>query len=255
MNKLFFLAFIGSIIFAEGICAQSANRQDIHQQLLGMSMQEKLHDSGYNPAFTEIDGSQRKSVFLAVLYSMIIPGAGEYYAEKYSRGKYFTIAEAGLWLTYAGCQIYGRHVQNDARLYAALNAGVQSEGKDDDYFVNIGNFDNIYQYNEKKLQDRRLDLLYDPSAGYAWEWKSAVERQRYRDLRISSGNILYNSRFIVAAVIANHIVSAISAGKAASDYNKALEGTSGNWHWRLCPQIVMTSGIPDGFSVGIETHF
>ncbi len=255
MKTILFFTLMGTFLLSEGIFAQAENRQNVYQQLITTSILQQSAAADFRPVFNETDGNQRKSIFRAVIYSLILPGAGEYYAEGYSRGKYFTIAEGGLWLTYAGFQIYGTHIQSDARRYAAIYAGIQSEGKDDNYFVDIGNYDNIYQYNEKKLQDRRIDLLYDPSAGYAWQWTSAVERQRYRDLRISSSNILYNSRFVIAVIIANHIASAISAGKAASDFNKALSGTVGNWQWRLCPQVVMTSGIPDGFSLGIESRF
>jgi hypothetical protein len=256
MKRMFILLFVGSIFLSQEILAQAGNRQILQQQLLTMSISQQLHAVGDTPLWSsEIDGTQKKSVFLAVVFSLLIPGAGEYYADGYSRGKYFTIAEAGLWMTYAGFQIYGTHVKDDARRYAAVYAGIQSEGKDDDFFVDIGNYNNVYQYNEKKLQDRRLDLIYDPSTGYAWDWQSTSNRLRYRDLRISSDDILYNSRFVIAAVIANHVVSAISAGKAAADHNKALTGTVGQWRWRIYPQVVATSGIPDGFAVGIETRF
>ena len=253
MHNVFLFALAGLILLTNSAVAQAGDRQRIHEQLLSVSLDSLSR--GFPVDLADPDAKEKKSVFLAVVFSLIIPGAGEYYADGYSRGKYFTIAETGLWLTYTGFQVYGTHVRNDARDYAAYHAGVHSEGKDDDYYVNIGNFDNVYQYNDKKLQDRRLDLIYDPVTEYSWHWNSTTERQRYRDLRISSDNILYNSRFIIAAIIANHIVSAISAGKAASDYNKALSVTTGGIQWRLCPQVVSTRGIPDGFSLGIETRF
>jgi hypothetical protein len=255
MKRIFLLATIISIFLTSVSIAQQESRQRIHEQLLTVSVSPETFSMKYSTDLPGIGGSEKKSVFLAAVFSLIIPGAGEYYAEGFSRGKYFTIAETGLWLTYAGFQIYGTHERNDAREYAILKAGFLGSGKDDDYFVTIGNFDNIYQYNEKKLQDRRIDLLYDPAGGYYWQWNSTANRQRYRDLRISSDNILYNSRFVIAAVIANHIVSAISAGKAAADYNKALQATTGSVQWRLYPQVVSTSGIPDGFALGIETRF
>jgi hypothetical protein len=251
MKKIFLIATILSIFLTSVSIAQPESRQGIHERLLTVTVSPEVVSMKYSTELTGTGGS----VFLAAVFSLIIPGAGEYYAEGFSRGKYFTIAETGLWLTYAGFQIYGNHIRNDAREYAILKAGLLGSGKGDDYFVDIGNFDNIYQYNEKKLQDRRIDLLYDPAGGNFWQWNSNADRQRYRDLRISSDNILYNSRFVIAAIIANHIISAISAGKAAADYNKALPATTGSFQWRIYPQVVSTSGIPDGFALGIETRF
>jgi hypothetical protein len=255
MKCLVLLPIMISMFLQTMSTAQPVSRQRIHEQLLAATIHQESNSVNPTAGVPEIAGNQKKSVFLAALFSLILPGAGEYYAEGYSRGKYFTIAETGLWMTYAGFQIYGNHERNDAREYAAQKAGFVGSGKDDDYFVNIGNFDNIYQYNEKKLQDRTIDLLYDPSGGDFWQWSSTADRLRYRGLRISSDNTIYNSRFIIAVVIVNHIASAISAGKAAADYNKALRSTTGSIQWRFYPQLVSTSGVPDGIALGIETRF
>ncbi len=40
----------------------------------------------------------KKSVGLAAIYSLLLPGMGELYAEGFSSGKYFLIAEGVLWL-------------------------------------------------------------------------------------------------------------------------------------------------------------
>ncbi len=195
---------------------------------------------------------QKKSVVLAAVLSLILPGAGEYYADGYHRGKYFTISEATLWGTYASFEIYGNAVQKDAHSYAKINAGIDENGKDDLFYVNIGNFMNTDDYNDKKMQDRTPDLLYNSKAGYGWQWNSDDNRQQYRAMRVSSDNILYNTRYVVGAIIVNHLVSAISAGKAASDYNKSI---ASKWEWRIAPEVTMLSGIPDGIQLRFETNF
>ena len=49
----------------------------------------------------------------------------------------------------------------------SAHAGVDATGKNDDFFVNIGNFMTVEEYNEKRLRDREPEKLYDPLAGYA----------------------------------------------------------------------------------------
>lgn len=176
--------------------------------------------------FSAYSASSKKSVPLAVALSLVLPGMGELYAGDYSRGKYLTSAEGFLWLTFASVQLYGTWLKNDARLFAATNAGVKLDGKDDKYFVDIGNYSDIYWYNERKLQDRQDDKLYDPNSNYYWRWNSEEDRQKYRNFRIKSDEVFNSRQFIVGAILANHIVSAINAGMLASKLNKQTDFTS-----------------------------
>jgi len=47
-------------------------------------------------------------------------------------------------------EIYGNSVRDDARLYAVSNAGVSPAGKNDQFYVDVGNFLNVADYNEQK---------------------------------------------------------------------------------------------------------
>lgn len=167
----------------------------------------------------------KKSAGLAAVYSLVIPGAGELYADGFSSGKYFMIAEGALWLTYAALNIYGNSLQDDARSLAVARAGVNTQGKDDQFFIDIGNFRDITEYNEKQLRDREDEKLYDPRAGYAWRWESDGLRAQYRAQRIDAENMFNNRKFVVAAVIVNHVASAINAARSAVSYNKSLDET------------------------------
>ena len=168
----------------------------------------------------------KKKAGLAAIYSLLLPGMGEWYAERFSTGKYFLMAEGGLWLTYAGFQLYGDALRDDARAFAVAHAGVSLAGKSDQYFVDIGNFLNLDAYNEKKLRDREPERLYSVAAGQGWNWDSDASRAAYRSERVGSDNVYNNRKFVVAAVIVNHVVSAINAARAAVAYNESL-GQSG----------------------------
>jgi len=195
---------------------------------------------------------ERKSTFLAVVYSLVLPGMGELYAERFDVGKYSLIAEVGLWLTYTGFQLYGTWLQDDARAFAVTHAGINPNGKDDQFYVNVGNFLNTYDYNDKKLRDRDPGKVYnDPS--YFWQWDSDANRARFRDLRVSADNVFNNSRFVIAAVIINHIISAINAARLTSKYNTALETRTSSFEIRA--SVLGGFMHPDGIVITLQKNF
>lgn len=187
---------------------------------------------------------QKKKAFVAICYSLLLPGMGEWYADNLNSGKYYLMAEGGIWLTYASVHAYGTWMQSDARTFARTHAGFSPDAKDDQFYVNVGNFSNVYDYNEKKLRDRDLDKVYDPSAGYVWNWDSEASRQRFRSLRVSSDGVITNSGFIIAAAVVNRIVSAINAARCVRQYNKAVE--EGIGMWQIDSRLTAYSGKPDG---------
>jgi len=200
--------------------------------------------------FQETTRSEKKSVALAALYSLLVPGMGEIYTGEFSSsGKYFLIAEGALWLTFTVFEVYGNALQTDSRSFAVANAGIDPSGKDDQFYVDISNFLNVYDYNEAQLRDRELRQVYDPAGGYAWQWNSDASRQLYRDQRISSVNMFNNEKFIVAAVIVNHVLSAINAGRTAVLHNREVDRQSGG----LEIQADVLGGI--GHVHGIQLSF
>lgn len=207
------------------------------------------------PAFTLPDETrqERKSVSLAAVASLVLPGAGELYADGFSSGKYFLIAEGALWLTYIAFDVHGTALRDDARAYAISRAGVNPAGKDDQYYVDIGNFLDIQEYNEKQLRDREPDRLYDPGAGYAWRWESDADRALYREQRISAETAFNNRKFVVAAVIINHVASAINAARSAIAWNKAVEEQLGALS--LHATVLGFPDRPDGIRLTLTRKF
>jgi hypothetical protein len=197
--------------------------------------------------------SGKKSAATAVLYSLLLPGMGELYADGFDEGRYSLIAEGGLWLTYASFQQYGSWIRNDARNFASSHAGAAISGKDDQYFVDLGNFNDTYEYNEKQLRDRELEKLYDANAGYFWKWDSDESRREYRSLRVSSERVLNNSKFVVAVIVVNRIISAVNAARLVRLYNKRSEEGLGSW-W-LESSLINNELKPDGVQLSIIHRF
>lgn len=171
----------------------------------------------------------KKSVGLAALYSLLIPGMGELYTGAFgASGKYFLAAEGVLWLTWGVFDVYGNSIRDDSRAFARAHAAADVTGKNDQFFVDLGNFMNTAEYNDKKLRDRDADLLYDPASGYAWQWDSEASRATFRDRRVASDNMYNNRKFAVAAILINHVASAINAARAAISHNKDVDSALGD---------------------------
>jgi hypothetical protein len=173
-------------------------------------------------------GIEKKSVMVAIGYSLILPGLGDLYADNFRTGRYFMGADVASWITYGAFRSNGRWLKQDAQTFAVQHAGANFDGKGDQFSVDLGNFSNVYDYNEAKLRNRQFDLLYDANSNFAWQWTSDGDRGRYKDLRIRGDGVLRNSQFIIGAMVLNRIISAISAAKAVSDYNRSVQ-TMGSW--------------------------
>jgi hypothetical protein len=207
--------------------------------------------------FTEEEGSvrpEKKSVGTAVLYSFLLPGMGELYAGKYDMGKYFTIAEGTLWIALFGVDRYAHWLQDDARQYAAQHAGISVSGKDEQYFIDIGNDSDVYAYNQRILQNRDQFKIYNeaPNSPDLWKWDTETSRSTYRDQRVSSNEMFNNTRFVAAVIAVNHIVSAINAARLTISYNKSVD------HADLIDvraRLLGTLTHPDGMMVTVSKSF
>jgi hypothetical protein len=229
------LAFLALPLSAQTI--QPLTRHQTRLDLLNVSLPPSL------PSAQEA-APARKSAGLAVLYSLLLPGLGELYVENFASGKYFLIAEGTLWLGYAAVEIHANGLRDDARSFAVAQAGVSVAGKDDQFFVDIGNFLNTGDYNDKKLRDRDPGKLYDPLAGYSWRWETDAARMTFRDQRVGSETMYNNRKFVGAAILINHLMSAINAARAAIAYNSAQKQVLGDL--QLSARVLGSMDQPHG---------
>ena len=166
--------------------------------------------------------SDKKSVGLGIVYSLLLPGMGELYAGDYNIGKYFTIADGILWGTFIGMEVYSNWQENNYQTYATTNAGVDNSNKDADYYGTIGNYTSVFSYNEEKALERNYDEMLDPETDF-WKWNSTSDRQTYREMWTSSEQTSNDIRFVVGGLILNRIASAINAARLVTAYNNKLK--------------------------------
>ena len=155
----------------------------------------------------------RKTPFNAFLRSMVIPGWGQRYAGKGTTvGTVTFVTDITLWGTVIGLGALGRWKKDAYQTYASTHAGVNNHGKDHQYYVDIGNFQDINQFNEQQRRDRQFDQLYLSSDDW-WEWDSLSNRLHFKSLRIHSDRAFNSRYYIVGAIFLNHLFSAIHASR------------------------------------------
>jgi len=224
--KLLYRTTVGILLVTSISLAQLTLKPSI--QVLGRSGP----DLPGGPSLLEKQArTEKKSVMVAIGYSLILPGLGDLYADNFRTGRYFMGGDVALWITYGGFRSYGRWLKQDAQTFASQHSDANFDGKGDQFSVDLGNFNNVYDYNEAKLRNRQFDLLYDPNSNFAWQWTSDGDRAHYKDLRIRGDGVLRNSQFIIGAMVLNRIISAISAARSVSDYNRSVP-TLGSWQLR-----------------------
>jgi len=186
--------------------------------------QEKQNFLNKKPLSEYINEKSEKekklSVSKAFLMSLILPGWGEHYTDKKGISDYLIAAEVTLWLTFIGMHKYANWLEEDYKAFAAEHAGINNTGKGSKYYVNIGNFMNIYEYNTKKRFDREDNLVYDEKSDYFWQWDTDENRQKFDKKRIKSDRIKNRTIFVASAILLNHFISGLNASFGAKKINQ-----------------------------------
>jgi len=156
------------------------------------------------------------------LLSLVVPGLGEAYVDRFETGRYFSGSEVVLWGSYLGMSMYANDFRDDMETFAITNAGAGSSKRGDgDYFAVVGQFQSAQLYNEQKLREGRpSDQILDPEQ--QWSWKTKQDQEDFDKLRVKAQTLDNDRQFFVAGIVINHVISAIDAFVIARRYNKSL---------------------------------
>lgn len=146
---------------------------------------------------------------ILLLKSIVFPGWGEHSLGRSLRGYVFNFVDIGLWLSYLVQRHYGKVFHDAMVAYAVSHAGVEPEGKDAQFYTDIGNYPTIYDYNEQKLRYRQVRLVYPVTDEYYWAWDSDASRKHFDRLRVKSGLAYRNASIFVACLVVNRLASVI----------------------------------------------
>ena len=169
-------------------------------------------------------GSPKK----ALLLSLFIPGLGQHYVQARKSTWFFGVVEAGLWATMIGHRLSARWAEDNYKGFAASHAQVDFRNKKSQYFVDVGNFMNIYDYNHKKRVDRRDELVYEVTPENFWEWDTNESRAAFRKMRVDADATRNRATYFGAGIMINHLISAIHAALVAKQGNPIEESNCGS---------------------------
>ncbi len=146
-----------------------------------------------------------------VLKSALIPGWGQLGFKKSQRARSYFISEGILILATVGSRQISRIKKNTYVAYATEHAQVNSSGKDHQYWVDIGNYSTMDDYNAEHLRNRDTENLYPRGSEWNWVWDSKRNRTSFEKMRIQSDQWKQVSTFLIGGIILNHCISAIDA--------------------------------------------
>ncbi|MCC6477082.1 hypothetical protein IT157_08500 [bacterium] len=158
----------------------------------------------------------------AFLKSLVIPGWGQYELDRPRHALAFFATDLLLVGTALGLNHYGQSVREDYIAFAAEHAGVVG-GHEKDFYADVGNWMNVYDYNDQRLADRNYSALYDTESEY-WYWDSDHNRASMDEMRVKSERALNRVVYAVALVGVNHLVSAFHAGRLQKAQTKLHGG-------------------------------
>ena len=172
-----------------------------------------------------------------VIKSLIIPGWGQKSLGKPKRARLFNYIESGILITLISSSTFSNIEKKNYIAFASKHAAISSSGKDHKYWVDIGNYNSLEDYNNEHLRNREMDDLYPDDNKWSWDWDLDSNRKIFENKRIRADQLELFATFSVGALVLNHIVPSIdalylkkiSSNKSLSidPYNNLILGTVG----------------------------
>jgi len=208
-------------------------------------------------------GPERAQILLR---SLTVPGWGQATLGANGSAKVFMVIEAGIWGSFLAFRIQEAQ-RTDAYLRTArLSAGIDLADQDDEFRRIVGAFASSDEYNLLVVSRDAANLyLSDPDhqdlAGYrayieahslkgnmTWQWTDQQAFNRYGSQRKSSQKAGLRSNTALALAVANRLVSALHAARAAGRMHMAARQS---WHLDVDPD----PSEPGGFRAALSSRF
>ena len=123
------------------------------------------------------------------------------------RSKYIMFQESALWIGLYIFNDLNKTYKNDYQILGTINAGVSWAGKNDLYAANVGNFNNMQEYNDYKFLTGQYDDVYQ-NQDYNWDWQNNNNnRLNYDITRNKSEKYDKYKSYVVAGLIINRVIS------------------------------------------------
>jgi len=184
-----------------------------------------------------LQADKPKSKALAALMSFAIPGTGELYAKNTASGVASLATETLLWLGYFGFLQQAKWAENDYKKYAEAYSGTQITDANYQYYTLLqdyytsdeyNNQVRLYARNGKDYGDWTQEEFDQFLAEYLyvgdeeWDWGSTDVWYRYGELRREKNKYKIISKFTIAGMLVNRLVSMVKAVQSVHRYNKGI---------------------------------
>lgn len=147
--------------------------------------------------------------------SLLVPGWGQRYAT--GGGGRFFAAELAFWGGYLGFERLREVRRDQYRAFAAAHADARPQGKDGEYFDDLGFYQSRLEHNQfARYEDGPEAAIYPLGRDFFWEWDRQASRELYRQLRNSTAGAGRQALFMTGLVAVNHLFAAIHAARTAS---------------------------------------
>jgi len=164
----------------------------------------------------------------ALLRSLTVPGWGQASLGHKTSATIFGVIETGVWVSFAAFKIQeGMRIDTYMKT-ADTFAGIDLSGRSEEYRRMVGSYPSSDDYNKFVVYRDAANLYYDDPAAMAayidahsvkgadtWAWVSPESYTAYQDQRKSAQQAALNANTALAVAVANRIVSALHAARAA----------------------------------------
>ena len=177
----------------------------------------------------EVDESRSrnegKSLPLAMLYSAVLPGAGELYLQEKGRAKTFLLVEAGFWASLYGSIVAKESYLQSARNHASQYAGIDAGSKDEDFLETMGTYRSYLEKQHRQdsyelaqvLQNKReRDYDIAPVPENYWDFGSSANPENTRNWREFQSTLRY---YRASKVAMSFALGALAMNRLASVVN------------------------------------
>jgi hypothetical protein len=208
-------------------------------------------------------GPERAQILLR---SLTLPGWGQATLGLNGSAKVFLVLEAGIWGSYIAFRVQEAQRTDSYLRTARLAAGIDLSQQDDEFRRIVGAFASSDEYNLLVVTRDAANLyLSDPNhqdlASYrayieqhslkgdmSWQWSDEGSFDRYGNQRKSAQKAGLRSNTALALAVANRLVSALHAARAAG---RMHAGAPQGWRLDLDPDPTS----PGAFRAALSTNF
>lgn len=186
-----------------------------------------------------LDGEGQKSIAKSVLFSLAIPGTGEFYAGSYLKGVAFLAVEAAAWPLYLHFENKGDDLENQFELFADQN------WNEEEYWlwlsqesgIDRSDMQGLRQYERDNfthfLPEEKNQQYYENIGKYnqfniGWNDTDTGEvadseiRAEYMLMRKDANDNFQRATNLVTLIMFNHVLSALDAAFTTRSFNNQV---------------------------------